>query len=119
VGSGRSESRGCRHEYIQQGGVEPDAPGVIIHTVYIYIYIYCIYEVYLYSQQPISSELSVQSVLWSHFLCLPMHWPLVQLNWSGGQRTGGGGGSCYCLPFNGAYSGVLIQFWKSVGTRVR
>lgn len=39
------------------------------------------------SQQPISSELSVQSMLWSHFLCFPMHWPLVQVNWSGGQRT--------------------------------
>ncbi len=39
-------------------------------------------------QQPISSELSVQSMLWSHFLCFPMHWPLKQENWSGGHRTG-------------------------------
>ena len=32
------------------------------------------------SRQPSSSELSVQSMLLSHFLCLPMHSPLEQVN---------------------------------------
>lgn len=39
------------------------------------------------SQQPVSSELSMQSMLWSHFLCFPIHWPLKQVNWSAGHRT--------------------------------
>lgn len=40
------------------------------------------------SQQSISSELSLQSVLWSHFWWIPMHWPLAQENWSARHRTG-------------------------------
>lgn len=43
-----------------------------------------------------SSELSTQSLVWSHLYSLGMHWPSRQVNWSGLQvrpsEVGGGGG---------------------------